>query len=122
MHEAAIAASILEIAGRQANGDHQIRKVKIRLGEFTGAVRESVEFAFDIIKKGTPAENAVLDIEMSPLIACCFDCDWSGTPVEEFSFSCPHCGMPVQVLSGQEMDVEYIEVFVPEPALASCES
>jgi hydrogenase nickel incorporation protein HypA/HybF len=120
MHEAAIAASILEIAGRHTNGDRQIRRVKIRLGEFTGAVRESVEFAFDVIKKGTPAENAALEIEISPLVACCFDCDWSGTPVEEFSFACPHCGMPVQVLSGQEMDVEYVDVFEPEPAM-SCE-
>jgi hydrogenase nickel incorporation protein HypA/HybF len=112
MHEAGIAASILDIAEREArrNGSGRIQLIRLRLGAFTGVVRESLEFAFDALRPGTLAENAVLDIEAVPLCAACPVCGWTGEPPKEFCFTCPTCHHPVEILSGREMQVDYIDL------------
>jgi hydrogenase nickel incorporation protein HypA/HybF len=112
MHEVSIAASILEIAERSArqHGECSIQKVQLRLGEFTGVVREALEFAFDTLKIGTVANEAALEIESVPLIASCPDCGWRGTPERDFCFICPACRAPVAIISGREMEVAYIEI------------
>jgi hydrogenase nickel incorporation protein HypA/HybF len=112
VHEAGIAASILEIAEAAASdhGDVSIQVVRLRLGEFTGVVPEALEFAFDAMKAGTRADQARLEIERIPLTGCCPACGWSGPPVEEFCLVCPACSAPVDILTGREMSVEYVEV------------
>jgi hydrogenase nickel incorporation protein HypA/HybF len=112
VHEVAIAASILEIAEDCARrqGDCFIQKVQVRLGEFTGVVKEALEFAFEALKIGTIASGAILDIETVPVIGSCPGCGWEGPPEQDFCFVCPRCGAPVQIVSGREMEVSYIEV------------
>lgn len=112
MHETGLAASILDIAEREAqrHGSNRIRLIRLRLGSFTGVVRESLEFAFEALRPGTLAEEAVLDIEPVPLGAKCPSCGWNGEPVREFCFICPTCNRPVEILSGREMQVEFIEL------------
>ncbi|MBL8232084.1 MAG: hydrogenase maturation nickel metallochaperone HypA [Bryobacterales bacterium] len=112
MHETGLAASILDIAEREAHrhGSSRILLVRLKLGRFTGVVRESLEFAFEALRPGTLAEDAVLDIEPVPLAAKCPACQWSGEPVREFCFICPCCNAPLEILSGREMQVAFIEL------------
>jgi len=109
MHETGIAASIIEIAEAAARGA-PILKVHLRLGAFTGVVREALEFAFEALKEGTPAARAELEIETIPLIAACPACGWTGAPEEDYCLICPRCAMPAEILSGREMQVEYVDL------------
>lgn len=117
MHEAGIAAGILELAGEKADG-RSIAAIGVRLGEFTGVVREALEFAFEALRAETPASGARLEIEIVPLLGQCADCGWSGRPEREFCFVCPRCSAPVEVVSGREMEVAYIDL-AEEPVCVS---
>lgn len=112
MHELSIAQSIIEIAEEKAReGNSQcIQVIKIRLGEFTTVVREALEFAFEVARRETLAENARLEIEIVPMVARCVACGSVSNPVREVCLLCPQCGLPLEVVSGEELQVEYIEI------------
>jgi hydrogenase nickel incorporation protein HypA/HybF len=112
MHEVGIAANILEIAQSVAH-DYAILKIHVKLGAFTGVVREALEFAFEALKRDTPASHALLEIETIPLIGSCPACGWTGPPEEDYCLICPRCGMPVNIASGREMQVEYVDLGEP---------
>jgi hydrogenase nickel incorporation protein HypA/HybF len=109
MHEAAIAAGILEVAGENAAG-RPIQKVGLRLGRFTGVVREALEFAFEALTAGTKSEGARLEIEEVPLVVSCPVCKWAGRPAENFCMLCPQCGAAMQIVTGREMEVVWVDV------------
>jgi|ERR1035441_2074154 hydrogenase nickel incorporation protein HypA/HybF len=109
MHEAGIAQSIIEIAENVAQ-DRAILKIHVRLGAFTGVVREALEFAFEALKADTPASHALLEIERIPLIGGCPACGWTGPPEEDYCLICPRCSTPATIVSGREMQVEWVEL------------
>jgi hydrogenase nickel incorporation protein HypA/HybF len=121
MHELAIAESIIEMAAAEAKNRNSpaIETIKVRLGEFTGVVREALEFGFEIARQGTLAEKAVLDIEIVPLKTRCPHCGLTGRPVDDFCFLCAGCGGPVEIASGREMEVEYLELTEAEELVTS---
>jgi hydrogenase nickel incorporation protein HypA/HybF len=112
MHEISIAQSIIEIAEAKARqeGARCIRAVKIRLGDFTTVVREALEFAFEVARRESLAENARLEIESVPMIVRCVTCGPVLDPVRGVCLICPQCGLPLDVISGEELQVEYIEI------------
>lgn len=112
MHELSIAKSIIEIAEAKAREENSryIQAIKVRLGEFTTVVREALEFAFEVARRETLAENARLEIESVPMVVRCVACGSVSDPVREVCLICPHCGLPLEVVSGEELQVEYIEV------------
>jgi hydrogenase nickel incorporation protein HypA/HybF len=112
MHEAGIAASILEICNDEAgkHGGGAIRSVRLRLGGLAGVVPEALEFAFDALKGETRAAGAVLDIERVPLAARCPSCKWSGEPEGDICLFCPSCDAPLEIISGRELEVVYIDI------------
>jgi hydrogenase nickel incorporation protein HypA/HybF len=110
MHELAIIESVIELAEREARQHDaaRITKIKLRIGEFTGVVAEALEFAFEVAREGTLADAAVLEIERVPLRKRCPACgkmDDGG-----FAFFCADCRAPVEILSGREMQIEYVEL------------
>lgn len=94
MHELPITQSLLEIVLRHAEraGASRITEIDLALGVFASYVGDSIQFYFDIISRGTPAEGAVLHIRRIPASCYCWDCGqnfiWEEAvlPVE-----CPHC-------------------------------
>lgn len=112
MHEISVAQSIIDIA--EANARKQncrcIQTIKIRLGEFTTIVPEALEFAFEIARRGTLAEDATLEIESVPMVTRCALCGNVSNPVRQICLLCPKCGLPLEIVSGEELRVEYIEV------------
>lgn len=111
MHELALAENILKISEVEAR-KHQaasITKIKLRVGEFTGVVREALEFSFQVLKQGTLAENAELEIECIPLETRCPQCGRTATsPLQDVCLICPTCGNAVEILSGRDLQVEYV--------------
>jgi hydrogenase nickel incorporation protein HypA/HybF len=112
MHELSLAQSIIEIAAAAAKQHNAaaIRTVKLRLGEFTGVVRDALEFGFEIARRGTTAETAVLEIEGVPLKTLCPQCGTIGRPNGDFCLICEECASPLEIVSGREMEVEYVDL------------
>jgi hydrogenase nickel incorporation protein HypA/HybF len=112
MHEISIAKSIIEIAEAKAREENSrcIQTIKVRLGEFTTIVREALEFAFEVARRETLAENARLEIESVPMVVRCVECGWVTDPVRAVCLICPQCGLPLEIVSGEELPVEYIEI------------
>jgi hydrogenase nickel incorporation protein HypA/HybF len=112
MHEAAIAQSVIEIAEGVARqrGSANIRKIKLRVGEFRGVVGDALEFSFQVLKKGTLAENAELEIETVRLRVECRNCMGIEVAMNDFNLLCPGCGELLNITAGREMHVEYVEI------------
>jgi Zn finger protein HypA/HybF involved in hydrogenase expression len=68
-------------------------------------VQEALEFAFEALQPGV-----LLEIERIPLIGACPVCKWTGPPEEDYCLICPRCNSPVNIVSGREMQVEWIEL------------
>ena len=69
MHEVGIMQSALDIAleWAQKQGGERIHRLGLRVGALSGVVADALEFAFEVIKQETPAENASLEVEYIPL-------------------------------------------------------
>lgn len=123
-HEISIAESIIDIAEAAAGEQNSlsVQAIKIRLGEFTTIAREALQFAFEAVRQGTLADHARLEIEIAPMVVHCVLCGPIAKPVREVYLMCPQCGLPLKIVSGEELQVEYIEFESPaegEPWSAS---
>ena len=112
MHEMAIAQSVLDIAfgEMEKNAFARVRKIKISIGEFSGVVKEALEFAFEVLKTGTPAADAVIDIDIARLDARCSNCGPVTCRLSDLNLFCPGCGDAVRIISGREMKVDYLDL------------
>lgn len=117
MHEISIAESIVQIAEAKAREQNArgvqvkcVQVIKLRLGTFTTIVPEALQFAFEIARQGTLSRNARLDIEMVPMVVRCVVCDAVAEPVRGVCLICAQCGFPLEIVSGEELQIEYIEV------------
>jgi len=112
MHEVSICESIIDILSDQAarEGATRVTSVRLRIGEMSGVVEDSLRFAFEVVSKDTLAEGAELVIVSVPLAARCRACAVEFR-IEGYAFSCSSCGSPdIEVVSGREMLVEEIEL------------
>ena len=112
MHEMAIAEGILDIALDYAkqNDAKKIGEIGLLIGEMSGVEPEALEFSFRMIAKETIAEGAVLKLKQVPLMGKCNLCA-KEFHIEHYNFWCPECKDGVlAILSGREMQVEYLEV------------
>jgi hydrogenase nickel incorporation protein HypA/HybF len=90
-------------------GGHRVTVVNLRVGALRQVVPEPLAFAFELSARGTACEGARLEQE---LVACRLGCpscavEWT---VAEPDFRCRTCGWPAIVLSGNELQLESIEV------------
>jgi hydrogenase nickel incorporation protein HypA/HybF len=109
MHEFSIASAVVATAVDHAAG-RRVTVVSVRFGRLRQVVPDSLEFAFGIVSRETPCEGARLEWEVVPARLRCDACDreWE---IERPAFRCPTCGTgDVAVLSGEELEVESIEV------------
>ena len=112
MHELSIAQNILEIvlAHLPAHESHSVKSVKLKVGQQSGVVPDSLDFCFGVAVQGTPLEGVALDIERVPFILNCRACG-SSFRSESGIVVCPSCnGMDVEVLSGTELQVVEIDL------------
>jgi hydrogenase nickel incorporation protein HypA/HybF len=112
MHEMSIAQGVLDIAfcEMEKNASASIRKIKISIGEFSGVVKEALEFAFDVLITETPAAKASIEIEVVPMIAKCMECGEFECPINDLNLFCPTCGRISFISSGREMTVDYLDL------------
>jgi hydrogenase nickel incorporation protein HypA/HybF len=109
MHEFSIASAVVATAVKHARG-RRVTVVALRIGALRQVVPEALDFAFGITSRETVCEGARLEWESVPLRVACRPCDrtWE---LQRPPFRCPGCGDgSVTVLSGEELEVESIEV------------
>ncbi len=109
MHELAIADSIVQIAGRHANG-RRVTKVHLKVGHLRQVVPSALAFSFELVAQGTPVEGAELEMEEVPATGSCLGCG-AESWLKEFPLQCGGCGgFDLQVLEGEELFVESLEM------------
>jgi hydrogenase nickel incorporation protein HypA/HybF len=113
MHELAVTESILRIAVDQAtrHGAQRLTAIHLVVGELTGYVPDSIQFYFDVLSQDTPAAGATLVVRRVPACVRCAACQTEFAPEIGLLWLCPACGgLGGEVVSGQELLVESIEV------------
>lgn len=113
MHELSLAQSIVDIV-QQYVPDGQgksVKSVKLKVGDLSGVVADSLDFCFSVITSETPLSRATLQIERIPFTLQCKNCMNPFT--SEFGIVlCPNCGSEnTQVVAGTEMQVVEIELW-----------
>lgn len=105
MHELSLCQALIRQASQIAaqNSATQINQIQLRIGPLSGAEPELMQQAFPLASRGTCAESAVLDIELSPVEILCPECH-NQSQVVINKLDCPHCGnWRTTLMSGDEL-------------------
>lgn len=117
MHELGIMTSVMDsvLEVSKQNGATRLIEVTLKIGEMTEAIEDALQFAFEVLREDDPiAKDAKLTVHMVRPKSVCLDC---GTTFEHdrFHMLCPKCdSFATQLLCGREMEIESIEVDIPE--------
>ena len=115
MHELGIAQEIIDRVARemQRHPGARARAVGVKVGEVSGVDRDALEFSFASLVRDTEWQRLKIEIEDCPRRHRCPACGREFTVVESRT-ACPGCGGTATVLlSGDELDIGYIEVDDP---------
>lgn len=113
MHELPATQGVLNVALDAARdaGAARVIAIDVVVGELASIVDDSVQFYFDVIARGTPAEGAALRFHREPAGAACGDCGARFAVSPPLRPDCPYCGSwAVTVRGGQDFFVDSIEV------------
>jgi hydrogenase nickel incorporation protein HypA/HybF len=78
MHELSLAQSLLDqlLDLAREHRAERITRVAVTIGPFSGIVRDSFEFGFNILKDSQPpTSSAVLEVETPDPVYICLDCN-----------------------------------------------
>jgi hydrogenase nickel incorporation protein HypA/HybF len=111
MHEMSLVEGMREILENQARAHavDRITRVRVEIGRFAGVEKPALEFAWDVVMRGSKAEGAELIMLDLPGRAMCFDCAHE-VEIDDRLSPCPDCGggklMPT---GGDEMRIKDLE-------------
>ena len=109
MHELSLSSAIVNTVVKHA-ADRPVTAVYLRVGALRQVVPDTLEFYFEFVARGTVCEGARLEQELIAARLACDACghEWA---IEIPAFRCPACaGSQVKVASGDEFEVEAIDV------------
>jgi hydrogenase nickel incorporation protein HypA/HybF len=109
MHELSLSGAVLNTVVKHA-GERPVSLVSLRVGRLRQVVPDTLEFYFEFVARGTVCEGARLEQEIVEASLRCEQCEreWE---IAIPAFRCPTCGgAEVAVASGNEFEVESIEV------------
>jgi hydrogenase nickel incorporation protein HypA/HybF len=112
MHEMSLAEGILGVVqdAARAHAPCAVRVVRLEIGALAAVECEALRFAFDVVKRGSVAEAAALDIVEVPGAAWCMQCS-RGVTIDARGEPCPECGSwQLQVTAGGDMRVKELEL------------
>jgi hydrogenase nickel incorporation protein HypA/HybF len=118
MHELSVAQALVEqvenlAAQHGATGVHLIR---VRVGPLAGVVPDLLATAFPLAAAGSRAETARLEFVEAPIRVRCRTCG-AESVAKPNNLVCGACSdWQTQVVSGDEMILETVELDIPEPA------
>ena len=88
----------------------RLRRVVVEIGALGHVDPHALGFAFEVAARGTPAEQAALDIRELPGRAWCMGC-LQTVEIQERGGDCPHCGSAQLIVeAGEELRLKELEV------------
>jgi hydrogenase nickel incorporation protein HypA/HybF len=119
VHELALSSAIVNTVAKHAAG-RPVATVNLRVGRLRQVVPDTLEFYFGFVARDTVCDGARLVQEVIDPRLHCRECDREWT-IDIPAFRCPHCsGAQVEILSGDEFEVESIEVLATELEEGAC--
>jgi hydrogenase nickel incorporation protein HypA/HybF len=109
VHELSLSSAIVNTVVKHADG-RRVTVVELRVGRLRQVIPDTLEFYFEFVARGTVCEGARLEQEMIDARLRCIGCghEWE---IAIPAFRCPRCaGSDVEIASGNEFEVEAIEV------------
>ncbi len=109
MHELSLSSAVVNTAVKHAGG-RRVSVVNLRVGQLRQVIPDTLEFYFEFVARDTVCEEARLEQEVIGARLRCRPCglEWA---IEIPAFRCPTCGgSEVEIASGDEFEVESIEV------------
>jgi hydrogenase nickel incorporation protein HypA/HybF len=112
MHELSIATRLVAVVTRvkEENSADRVGLITVDIGLLAGIDRESLDFCFEAITKGTALEGAHLKIEEVRPVGKCRRCG-EEYEVKLDDFTCPACASTdFEMLSGSEISIREVEI------------
>ncbi|MFA6804750.1 MAG: hydrogenase maturation nickel metallochaperone HypA [Candidatus Methanomethylophilaceae archaeon] len=123
MHEVSVTSDLVRaILGElEKYNVVSVHAVTIIIGQLTNLGKEQMQFAYEVVTRGTILEGSVLNIEDEEIELECKNCDYVG-PAKNLDMgeyteehlipilACPECGGPVTVIKGQTCCVKNIDI------------
>jgi hydrogenase nickel incorporation protein HypA/HybF len=109
MHELSLSTAVVNTVVKHAQG-RPVSVVNLRVGQLRQVIPDSLAFYFEFVARDTVCEGARLEQEVIEARLRCRPCglEWA---IEIPAFRCPSCGgSEVEIASGDEFEVESIEV------------
>jgi hydrogenase nickel incorporation protein HypA/HybF len=112
MHEMSLAEGVREIVEEtaRANGARRVSVVRLEIGRLAQVEVDAMRFAFEVVRRGSVAEGARLDIVETDGTAWCMRCS-APVVIGRRGDPCPACqSFQLQVTGGDRMRVMDIEI------------
>lgn len=125
MHEVSVVSNMVDAILKEL-GNHNVEKVEevnVVIGDLTSLGAEQLEFAFEIVTRGTLLEGSKFNIEREEVRVSCSGCGYEGpADVLESDFmdhsvpviACPKCGGSVDITAGQACRVRDLRIVEAE--------
>ncbi len=113
MHELSIAMSIVEFAEQEAErrGSARVTAVHLRLGAFSGVVKDALMSSFQMACADTRLAGSKLIVEEVALVVYCSKCEARRAVDSEHWFQCSECGTATpEIMQGKELEVTALEL------------
>ena len=115
MHEASIAADILDMVRREMEKYSlgSLERISIRCGQLSCISAASLKFNLEAMTEGSPLAGAAIIINKIPVELLCSSCqkNFSAPDRDHLFVPCPHCSSEGgrRVIKGQELSLDSIE-------------
>lgn len=118
MHELSVCQALLtqviEIAAER--GADAVERIVIEVGPLSGVEPALLARAFDVVRTGSCAAQAVLSIESPGVTICCVTCGAQSQTAPN-RLVCTACGgYRTRIVAGDELRLRRVELRVPQPA------
>ena len=125
MHEVSVVSDIVSAILRELEKYNvvKVEEVILVVGEMTSLGHEQLEFAYEIVTKGTLLEGSKLVIEDEKIRVICSECGYEGevrmleSDYGEHTIpilSCPECNGKVKVTAGQTCKIRNLKIVEAE--------
>jgi hydrogenase nickel incorporation protein HypA/HybF len=108
MHELSVSSAVVDTVLKHADG-RRVTVVSLRIGHLRQVVPDSLAFYFELVSRETLCEGARLEQDVVAARLRCDGCAREWDP-EDAWFACTGCGGAGEVIAGNELEVESIEV------------
>lgn len=120
MHEYSIVEGVLDsvIPAAEKAGADKLVCVRLRVGDMTEVVQESLDFMWGICceQRGPMVEGCRLEVEYVYPRSACLKCGHEFEH-DRFHLKCPECGSAsTMLLSGRELEIVSMDVDIPDDA------